>query len=344
MAKPAQTKSAPAPEKPAPAVRRPANAPQIDDENDETGDPAPAAESNANSASARPGTAVTSAKSQQVALPEGMTQDLLDEIMEDADAGHGFEREDLAIPYLVVLQTNSPQVNPAAPEYIEGAKAGMLYNTVTGDVYSGEAGVVLIPVAYTRGHRAWFPRDSRDGKGLYRDFGSDPSILQKSYQSPTSKKTMIKIDGKELELVVSGDHFVYIVDEGTGEFTQAMFSLSSTQLKQSRRWNTTIAQTVQPNPIDPTRTFRPASFFMTYLVTTEPESNDRGRWFGVRIAQHGRVLDLPNGEAVYRSARSFRKMIDEGVVRVAPATRLGEVDEDGSAPAPTADRRDGDPF
>ena len=57
--------------------------------------------------------------------------------------GVGFSEvttEDLAIPFLRVLAQLSPQVNKRDGAYIEGAEAGMIYNTVMNEVYDGEEG------------------------------------------------------------------------------------------------------------------------------------------------------------------------------------------------------------
>ena len=35
---------------------------------------------------------------------------------------------DIAIPYINILQSNSPQLNPSKAEHVEGAKVGQFYN------------------------------------------------------------------------------------------------------------------------------------------------------------------------------------------------------------------------
>jgi len=64
----------------------------------------------------------------------------------------GFEnqtQEDRSTPYLGVLQQNSPQCRDPEDGGIEGAKAGMFYNSATNELYEGRNdGVVVVP-AYT---------------------------------------------------------------------------------------------------------------------------------------------------------------------------------------------------
>ena len=53
----------------------------------------------------------------------------------DSHAASGFgnidAQRDLAIPYINILQPNSPQVNKTKAEFIQGATAGQFFNTVT---------------------------------------------------------------------------------------------------------------------------------------------------------------------------------------------------------------------
>ncbi len=53
-------------------------------------------------------------------------------------AGQGFENttsQDLPTPFLNVLQSNSPQIDEDDERYVEGAKAGMFYNTAAGELF-----------------------------------------------------------------------------------------------------------------------------------------------------------------------------------------------------------------
>jgi len=57
---------------------------------------------------------------------------------EKSDSLEGFEdisTQTMAIPFIRVLQTLSPQLNKKKPEYVEEAQEGMFFNTVTKKVY-----------------------------------------------------------------------------------------------------------------------------------------------------------------------------------------------------------------
>ncbi|HKU52551.1 MAG TPA: hypothetical protein VJQ25_08795, partial [Nitrospira sp.] len=64
-------------------------------------------------------------------------------MMEDAQEDLGFERGDVAIPFLRILQSNSPQVKKQNAKYVIDAEAGMFFNTATNDIYSGDTGIYV---------------------------------------------------------------------------------------------------------------------------------------------------------------------------------------------------------
>ena len=91
--------------------------------------------------------------------------------------GTGLEEtttEDFAIPFIRVLQPLSPQLQKQQGGYVEGASAGDLFNTVTGEFYDGEKGISVVPCAYSKKYIEWIPREK--GGGLV-NANHDISIL-----------------------------------------------------------------------------------------------------------------------------------------------------------------------
>ena len=70
---------------------------------------------------------------------------------------------DLSIPFIRVLAQLSPQVNKREGRYVEGAEAGMLFNTVLNEVYDGERGIEVVPCYYNRRFVEWTPREQGGG-------------------------------------------------------------------------------------------------------------------------------------------------------------------------------------
>ena len=75
----------------------------------------------------------------------------------------------------------------------------------------------------------------------------------------------------------------------------------------------------------------PAMFWTAYQLTTVPESNDLGSWFGWGIkmkydaASGGIIQNIPNGKNIYLEARKFKKDVKEGNVKVSPESQDDDV-------------------
>ena len=69
------------------------------------------------------------------------------------DLQKGFEnmtQEDMALPFVRILGQLSPQVTEGDAKYIDGAKPGMVYNTVTSECFDGKKGIKVIPCYYKK--------------------------------------------------------------------------------------------------------------------------------------------------------------------------------------------------
>ena len=216
-----------------------------------------------------------------------------------ADAGLGLEgadKDSLAIPFLSILQPMSPQV---VDETVEGAKAGLLINSITNDLYKT---VQVVPVAFQRRFLRWALREIGGG---YR--GEYTAAQVEALKIERNDEGRLIYEGDELR--DTRNHFVMIVTENG--FQPALFSLSSTQIKKSKRWLSRI-QGVQMKDANG-RTFNPPSFSHVYEVRSVKESNDKGSWYGVEVDMVGPVADAD----LYAAARAFHDQIVSGKVEVA---------------------------
>src|ERR1700722_5012726 len=98
-------------------------------------------------------TLATSAPKKELDPPKADINDL---IAQDAGAGTGtFQRQDLAIPRLTILQANSPQKTKSAPSYIKGAEEGDICDILNATRFSGDDGILVIPISYRRAFIEW---------------------------------------------------------------------------------------------------------------------------------------------------------------------------------------------
>tara|TARA_R110000787_G_scaffold10821_2_gene36142 strand:- start:2199 stop:2999 length:801 start_codon:yes stop_codon:yes gene_type:complete len=236
-----------------------------------------------------------------------------------ADSGAGMEgmtQDDLMIPRLSMLQKVSDQVNKRHGAYVEGAEPGHIFDNVMGSITDGEKGVVVVPISYRRLHIEWKP----DRQGLVADHGSDPSCLANCERG--GKGEYVTDEGNEI--VPTGEYFVYVINEDDGSFSPAMLSMSKSQLKKARRWNSMINRLQIPHPNYEDKKLTPAMFWNAYRLTTVPEENDLGDWFGWDIemlfdaASGGIIQQWPTGQNIYMSARNFKKQLASGEVKVSP--------------------------
>lgn len=273
--------------------------------------PAPAAPEAPATEPKKPGTALATrsagAVSTNVASDEERAM-----FLADAANKKAFRKEDLAIPFLRVLQKNSPQVNKRDDRYVEGAEVGQFYQSVSQELWDGDEGIDIIIIYQTPSFIEWKPRDA--GGGLVRDYGADGSILRKTVRNERNKN--ILPNGNEV--VESCLYYVLVVDRETGTFDFAAFPLASTQLKKARKLNTRLGSLRAPVPGGrPNETFNPAFYYTVWHVGTVFETKDSFDWMGVEFSAEpvAYTKDLPNGLAIYRAAKDFEALVASGAAK-----------------------------
>jgi len=209
---------------------------------------------------------------------------------------------DVMIPYINILQTTSPQLNPSKAEYVESAKVGQFYNTVSQEV---SASLNVIPVLYQLKYVEWKPRET--GGGLVEMHDADSGILGKTNRDKMTFKDVLPSGN-----YIATTAYHYVMVQGTdGNWSQAVISMTSTQLKKSRRWNSLmLTQKVE----GPSGSFTPPTYAIIYKLSTVSESNDRGSWFGYQVEKVGMVEDA----SIYNEAKSFSTAASRGDVEAKP--------------------------
>jgi hypothetical protein len=220
---------------------------------------------------------------------------------DDAAKGLGaIGQEDLALPFLKILGQLSPEVNKRDGKYVEGAEPGMIYNSVSGDLYDGVKGINVIPCFYKLEYIEW--KDRGEGPGApVAIYDSSSDIMSKTKPDANYKDRLP--NGNYIEKTAS--HFVIV--EGDSPST-ALISMKSTQLKISRKWNSMMSGIKMKGK---NGLFTPASFSHIYRLKTTQMSNDKGTWFGWEVSKIGPVTD----QALYGQAKSFSENISKGNVK-----------------------------
>lgn len=217
-------------------------------------------------------------------------------------------QDDLSIPRLSILQDLSPAAIKREAEYIKGAEAGMFADLVQGNIFDGEEGVVVIPVIYNRKYIEWKPR--KDGGGFVADHGIDDELLATAVRDD---KGALILPNKN-KLVITAEYVILMLVNDV--ITPAVMSLASSQLKKARKWNTMITNYQIDHPSG--GKFNPAMFYRCYRLTTIPEKNDQGNWFGINITPECDVVKMDDGFNIYKQARKLREDFNNGEAKVAP--------------------------
>ena len=207
-------------------------------------------------------------------LPANMFED-------DAAKGLGtIGQEDLALPFLKILGQLSPEVNKRDGKYVEGAEPGMIYNSVSGELYDGVKGIDVIPCFYKLEYIEW--KDRGEGLGApVAIYDSSSDIMSKTTPDANYKDRLP--NGNYIEKTAS--HFVIVAGDSP---STALISMKSTQLKISRKWNSMMSGIKMKGA---NGMFTPASFSHIYKLKTTQMSNDKGTWFGWEVSKVGPVTD-----------------------------------------------------
>ena len=96
--------------------------------------------------------ATSKAVAQKGTTELALADDVLDIFASNEGAGLDYDTNDLQIPFIRVIQALSPQIKKSDPAYIDGASQGDIFNTVTGQHWDGEEGVIshALPVQVPR--------------------------------------------------------------------------------------------------------------------------------------------------------------------------------------------------
>jgi hypothetical protein len=205
-------------------------------------------------------------------------------------------QEDLATPRLKILQKMSPDLDT-----VDGAKAGMILDTVNTKVYDGSKGILLLPVAYQRQYTEWQDRGQGTGAPV-AVYDAKSDILSKTTRDDQRKDRLP--NGNYVE--TAANHFVIVVDdEKNGIGQPALITLKSTQLKKSRKWNSMMLNIKLPGSKGP---FTPPMYSHLYRLKTVEEGNDFGKWFGIEIEKE-KILENRN---LFNMAKEFANSVTKG--------------------------------
>lgn len=251
------------------------------------------------------------------------------------DAGKGLEgadRESYAIPFLVILQPLSPQVMDGL---VAGAKAGMLLNSVTNELFETP---LFVPCAFQRRWVRWAARETGGGyKGEMttaqvndlRNAGTIKELDGRLYYPEQDGSVNPK---KSDRLADTRNHYGLLLRAPDDELPVAMvFALTSTGIKVSKNLLSRIESLKLRDSAN--KPFTPPSFSHMYSIRTTLKTNEKGKWYQPDMEMVGPVKSA----AVYAQAKGFNVQVNAGRVDLAHDSVRGEPST-GGAPDDGDDR------
>ena len=222
-----------------------------------------------------------------------------------ADAGfENVDSKSLALPFLKVLGQLSPQVTQGDSQFIPEARAGMIYNTVTDELFDGAKGITVVPCYYKLEYIEWKDRE-KGAVAPVNVYTSDSDIMSKTTRGDDGKDRLE--NGNYIEETAS--HYVLIVEPDKS--STALLTMKSTQRKKSKKWNSMMMSLRQKRKSG-AGFFKPAPFTQKYSLKTVLEKNNLGSWFGWEIEHLGGV----DSEEIMKAAFDFYESCKKGSVRV----------------------------
>jgi hypothetical protein len=193
-----------------------------------------------------------------------------------------------------MIQDLSPQRKANKPEYIEGAEEGMLFNTVTNELYP--TFVLFVPVYFRLEWVIWKHRDS--GGGFIGAYTTQQEAVAAVADHALAGQ-MTEKNEPVLDVQDTAQHFGLLLDPNSSledpRAQEIVISMSRSQLKPSRQFNSQIKLAGGD---------RWERYYKLSAVVTEGQKGDYFNW---KVQQLGFV-----SESVYKQAESLYEAVKAG--------------------------------
>ena len=227
-------------------------------------------------------------------------------------AGVGFEGttgKDLSVPFLSVLQANSQQVEKEDPE---GSKSGMLYNTVTKELFDGKEGLPFLPCHKEEAFVEWKP-DRGGLVGMHDPSGEVVKAAIEANDGEVFGKLMHGENDLDQTYYVYG---LFLDPAGLESVGFGVMSFSSTKIRPYRDWITSMY----------TLKGKPPMFANRAIIRTVRQENTSGVFWNFRIdplkeTWRKSLIDPVAEQSLLEEGNDFREMVVSGMARAAWETQ-----------------------
>lgn len=221
---------------------------------------------------------------------------------EYAGQGKSGSAADYMIPFLATIESLSPQRKKNDEKYINGAEEGMIFNSVTEELWNGDDGVFVVPCYFENCYMEWLPE--RGGLVGRHPLSANAEAMG---WTPKDKGGFTSIDGNDIHQT---NYHYMLHKEHSGIWQPAIIALAGTRLRTSRLWNSLIGK---PLIFPDGRVISdPPAFSRIFCLKTVEMSNDQGSWYTFK-PDNGVMIDDPE---LFKSAADFCKSVMAGEAEV----------------------------
>lgn len=245
------------------------------------------------------------------------------------DVGAGFEgmgRESFAVPFLYLLQANSPII---AKGENEEAKAGMIMDTIDQSLYPAikakdHPGILFVPCYHQHLFVEWKPIDA--GGGFIGQYEPDsPVVLDAKNNVPTFGKLKLP-NGNELV----DTFYLYgnMVTED-GDCLPKIIAFNSTKIKVYRQWMTRARSLRIPTPGG--GKVIPPLWAYVWRIQTVQQTKDAHTFYNFDVSFSGGNATesrLAPDNPIYIESKNFYELCKDGLVRAATESLQREAGDD----------------
>ena len=208
------------------------------------------------------------------------------------DHGRGSEgvsSDDMSLPRLSIIQDLSPQRKKNEDAYIDGAEEGMIFNTANNKLFSG-GNVIVVPCFFRAEYVVW--KDRKKGGGFGGAFGTEEQAEQWISEQEDAPDWGVSYTHQHFCNMIFPDH-----TEETPHVEDVVISMSRSQLKPSRKWNTMIQSAGGDR------------FARAYKLVVIQDKSPKGEFYNWSVKQLGYISTslFKRAEATYEAVKSGHK-------------------------------------
>lgn len=260
-------------------------------------------------------------KTEEVVVPEKTNTDLaLYDYGQDAQLGFdNTTTADYSIPFIGLLQSNSPEVGQNPQARVAGASVGMLINSVNNRLWPGDTGLVFVPCETTRAFVEWVPR--LQGGGLVGVHQPDSKVVADAKARNGGAFGKLKTEAGN-DLVETFYVYGLILPDENSTFPESAVCIAfkSTMIKSYKDVMYTLRSIKVKAPLYANR----------LRVTTKFQKNAKGEFMNINLApiawKDGSVTDedviaslivpTEQGKKLLAKGKELLEMVRGGIAKV----------------------------